>query len=49
MGGDVKVYVDGKQAKSYPITDGLMDSLSPNREIRGSEGFAINGNPEKSS
>ncbi|WP_353419794.1 DUF4352 domain-containing protein [Staphylococcus delphini] len=47
VGGDVKVYVDGKQAKSYPITDGLMDSLSPNREISGSEGFAINGNPEK--
>ena len=46
MGGDVKVYVDGKQAKSYPITDGLMDSLSPNREISGSEGFAINGNPK---
>ena len=33
MGGDVKVYVDGKQAKSYPITDGLMDSLSPNRKL----------------
>lgn len=47
VGGDVKVYVDGKQAESYPITDGLMDSLSPNREISGSEGFAINGNPEK--
>lgn len=47
VGGDVKVYTDGKQAKSYPITDGLMDSLSPNREISGSEGFAINGNPEK--
>ncbi|WP_259340293.1 DUF4352 domain-containing protein [Staphylococcus simulans] len=47
VGGDVKVYVDGKQAKSYPIDDQLMDSLSPNREISGSEGFAINGNPEK--
>ena len=33
MGGDVKVYVDGKQAKSYPITDGLMDSLSPNEKL----------------
>ncbi|MCD8905931.1 DUF4352 domain-containing protein [Staphylococcus chromogenes] len=47
VGGDVKVYTDGKQAKSYPINDGLMDSLSPGREISGSEGFAINGNPEK--
>ncbi|UXR29392.1 DUF4352 domain-containing protein [Staphylococcus simulans] len=47
VGGDVKVYVDGKQAKSYPINNQLMDSLSPNREISGSEGFAINGNPEK--
>ncbi|MGD6773393.1 DUF4352 domain-containing protein [Staphylococcus simulans] len=47
VGGDIKVYVDGKQAKSYPIDDQLMDSLSPNREISGSEGFAINGNPEK--
>ncbi|MCE5148616.1 DUF4352 domain-containing protein [Staphylococcus simulans] len=47
VGGDVKVYVDGKQAKSYPINNQLMDSLSPNREISGSEGFAINSNPEK--
>lgn len=47
VGGDIKVYVDGKQAKSYPINDQLIDSLSPNREISGSEGFAINGNPEK--
>lgn len=47
VGGDVKVYVDGKQAKSYPVDNQLMDSLSPNREISGSEGFAINGNPKK--
>ncbi|WP_305808308.1 DUF4352 domain-containing protein [Staphylococcus epidermidis] len=47
VGGDIKVYVDGKQAKSYPIDNQLIDSLSPNREISGSEGFAINGNPKK--
>ncbi|UUY74273.2 hypothetical protein NUT36_00215 [Staphylococcus epidermidis] len=48
VGGDIKVYVDGKQAKSYPIDNQLIDSLSPNREISESEGFAINGNPKKS-
>lgn len=47
VGGDVKVYVDGKQAKSYPINDQLIDSLSPGREISGSAGFAINGEPKK--
>lgn len=47
VGGEVKAYVDGKQAKTYPVDDSLMDSLSPNRSIDGSEGFAINGDPEK--
>ncbi|MGW7908624.1 DUF4352 domain-containing protein [Staphylococcus pseudoxylosus] len=47
VGGDVKVYTDGKQAKSYPVDDELIDGLSPGRSIDGSTGFAINGNPEK--
>jgi len=47
VGGDVKVYTDGKQAKSYPVDDELLDGLSPGRSIDGSSGFAINGNPEK--
>ncbi|WP_308413118.1 DUF4352 domain-containing protein [Staphylococcus sp. 17KM0847] len=47
VGGDVKVYVDGKQAKSYPINDQLLNSLSPGREISGSAGFAINGEFKK--
>ncbi|UXR75645.1 DUF4352 domain-containing protein [Staphylococcus sp. IVB6233] len=47
VGGDIKVYVDGKQAKSYPINDQLLDSLSPGREISGSAGFAINGDAKK--
>ncbi|WP_353421826.1 DUF4352 domain-containing protein [Staphylococcus delphini] len=47
VGGDTKVYVDGKQAKSYPINDQLLDSLSPGREISGSAGFAINGDAKK--
>lgn len=47
VGGDVKVYADGKQVKNYPINDTLIDSLSPGRSISGSEGFAINGNPNK--
>ncbi|WZG10649.1 DUF4352 domain-containing protein [Staphylococcus casei] len=47
VGGEVKAYIDGKQAKSYPVDDELLDGLSPNRSIDGSEGFAINGNPKK--
>ncbi|EKU50095.1 DUF4352 domain-containing protein [Staphylococcus massiliensis] len=47
VGSDVKVYADGKQVKTYPINDSLIDSLSPGRSISGSEGFAINGNPKK--
>lgn len=47
VGGDVKLYIDGKQAKSYPVDDQLLDSLSPGREISGSEGFAIVGEPKK--
>lgn len=47
VGGDVKLYLDGKQAKTYPVENQLLDSLSPGREISGSEGFAVNGNPKK--
>ncbi|HGH0787492.1 TPA: DUF4352 domain-containing protein [Staphylococcus pseudintermedius] len=47
VGGDVKLYLDGKQAKTYPVSNQLLNSLSPGREISGSEGFAINGNPKK--
>lgn len=47
VGGDVKVFADGKQVKTYPIQNQLLDSLPPNREISGSAGFAINGNPKK--
>ena len=47
VGTDIKVYADGKQVKSYPINDTLLDSLSPGRSISGSGGFAINGNPKK--
>lgn len=47
VGGDVKVFADGKQVKTYPIQNQLLDGLPPNREISGSAGFAINGNPKK--
>lgn len=47
VGGDIKVYADGKQVESYPLEDVLVDSLSPGRTISGAEGFAINGNPDK--
>ncbi|MEB8209454.1 DUF4352 domain-containing protein [Staphylococcus succinus] len=47
VGGEVKAYIDGKQAKSYPIDDELLNGLSLNRSIDGSEGFAINGSPKK--
>lgn len=47
VGGDVKLYLDGKQANTYPVDNQLLDSLSPGRSISGSEGFAINGNPKK--
>ncbi len=47
VGTDVKAYADGKQLESYPVTDELMDGLSPGRSIQGKTGFAITGNPNK--
>ncbi|ARJ51587.1 DUF4352 domain-containing protein [Staphylococcus lutrae] len=47
VGVNTKLYVDGKQANAYPIKDQLFDSLSPGREISGSQGFAINGDAKK--
>lgn len=47
VGTDVKAYSDGKQLESYPVTDELIDGLSPGRSIQGKTGFAVTGNPNK--